>query len=362
MSVEVKNKIIFILPSLKAGGAERVISFIAKKLHQKSYNIKLIVIGFKIDKVYDLDGLDVEYLNKRRLLTSIYSLFYMIITEKPKIVFSSISHVNILMSIFSIFFRRTNFIAREASVMSEMKKFSNKNSRIKTFFIRWLYPQLDLIICQSEDMYMDIKKQFNFSPSKLKIINNPITSNYIPLRRGKDNSNIINFVTVGRLSKEKGHIRLLQGLSHIKLYNFKYSIVGSGPELIKIKSFCKTNSLLDKIQFIPYTKKVLEELLKNDIFLQGSYVEGFPNSLLESCSVGTPVIAFNAIGGTKEIVIEGTNGYIVKNMEEFVQILNDKNKLLNFDFNQIINSVYEKFSSKKILLDYEKMFNSMLID
>ena len=42
-----KKKILFILPSLKAGGAERVVSFLAKNLDQNVFETKLLVVGFK---------------------------------------------------------------------------------------------------------------------------------------------------------------------------------------------------------------------------------------------------------------------------------------------------------------------------
>ena len=107
-----KKKILFILPSLRAGGAERVISFIAKQLNPDVFDVKLIVIGFKKDAVYDVESLEVQYLNKTRLLASIGALFRNIIKEKPAIVVSSIGHVNIMMGIFSLFFFKTKFIGR----------------------------------------------------------------------------------------------------------------------------------------------------------------------------------------------------------------------------------------------------------
>jgi len=63
------------------------------------------------------------------------------------------------------------------------------------------------------------------------------------------------------------------------------------------------NNLKNKVTFKKYTSKILEEVYKNDYFLQGSYVGGFPNSVLESCSIGVPIIAFNCPGGTKGIII-----------------------------------------------------------
>jgi glycosyltransferase involved in cell wall biosynthesis len=91
--------------------------------------------------------------------------------------------------------------------------------------------------------------------------------------------------------------------------------------------------------------------------LQGSYSEGFPNALLESCVVGTPVIAFNVPGGTKEIIEDGVNGFLVKNENEFLEKLND-NRI--WDPEAIRESVVRKFSKEKILKQYENLFLDIL--
>ena len=76
------------------------------------------------------------------------------------------------------------------------------------------------------------------------------------------------------------------------------------------------------------------------MFLQGSYSEGFPNALLESCSVGVPVIAFNAPGGTKEIIDNGINGYIVENEEDYISKLKEDRI---WDPKIVKDTVYKKF-------------------
>ncbi|MDA9306343.1 glycosyltransferase, partial [Flavobacteriaceae bacterium] len=81
------KKILFILPSLKAGGAERVVSFLAKNFDQNVFEIKIAVIGFKKDAVYNLDGLDVTFFNQDRVLNAIIPLFKSIKNENPDIVF-----------------------------------------------------------------------------------------------------------------------------------------------------------------------------------------------------------------------------------------------------------------------------------
>lgn len=353
-----KKKILFILPSLRAGGAERVISFIANQLDSDLFDVKLLVIGYKKDAVYDVESLQVQFLNKSRLLDSATTLFMNLKKEKPAIVVSSIGHVNIMMGFFSLFFRNIKFIGREASVVSKMNIFSKNNSEIMFRLMKFFYPKLSVIVCQSEDMRKDFITTFGLNSSKLIVIHNPIT-NLGNIIKNSESKNVMHFITVGRLSSEKGYLRILEGLSRINQYDFHYTIIGSGPQEQIIKESIDKYKLNDKISFIPYTSKILEAVSQNDFFIQGSYVEGFPNALLESCTIGTPVIAFKAPGGTKEIVINGVNGFLVEDELEFVSVLNDSIKLRSIERNDVIQSVINKFKADKIVKQYEELFNAL---
>lgn len=353
-----KKKIIFILPSLCAGGAERVISFVAKQLNSSVFDVKLIVIGFQKDAVYDVESLNVQYLNKSRLITSVATLLRVISKEKPSIVVSSIGHVNIMMGLFSLIFRKIKFIGREASVVSKMNEYSKVNSNTIYLLMKRFYPKLSAIICQSEDMKRDFINTLGLNPLKMVVIHNPITSIDVFVRNNISDDKI-HFVTVGRLSEEKGYLRIIEGLSKIQNYDFHYTIIGSGPQEILIKEEIAKLQLIKKVSFIPYTAKVLEEISKNDYFIQGSYVEGFPNALLESCTVGTPIIAFKSLGGTKDIVVNGVNGFLVEDESEFVTILNNLDKLKSINTESVRSSVLKKFESRKIVQQYEDLFNSL---
>jgi glycosyltransferase involved in cell wall biosynthesis len=48
-----------------------------------------------------------------------------------------------------------------------------------------------------------------------------------------------------------------------------------------------------------------------DLFISSSRYEGSPNAVLESLACGTPVLAFDCPGGTKEIICEDENGWLV---------------------------------------------------
>ena len=53
-----KIKILFILPSLRPGGAERVVSFIAQHLDKTKFESKLLIIGFKKKAVYSFENIE----------------------------------------------------------------------------------------------------------------------------------------------------------------------------------------------------------------------------------------------------------------------------------------------------------------
>lgn len=353
-----RKKIFFVIPSLIAGGAERIMSFIAQELDRSKFEVKLIVLGSEKDAVYLTQNIDVVYFNKTRLLKAVPVLFTTIYKEKPAIVMASISHVNIIMGLFSFFFGKTKFVGRESSVLSKRLVYSKTKEIIYLKFVQLFYKRLSCIVCQSEDMKKDFEEYFQINTSKLTVINNPITE-IKEITRNKPNSETFSFITVGRLSEEKGFFRILEGLSKIKEYNFIYTIVGSGPLLNEIKEKTVQLGLYNKVCLIPFTHKVLDIVSKNDYFLQGSFVEGFPNALLESCTIGTPVIAFNAPGGTKEIVDNGVNGFLVEDEFEFISVLNNIDKLKSIDKDEVKMSVMSKFNANKIIKKYENLFNEL---
>jgi glycosyltransferase involved in cell wall biosynthesis len=348
-------KILFILPSLSAGGAERVISFVSQSIDKTKFKPLLVVAGFEKDTAYDVSNVEVIYLNKPRILSAIPAIIGTIKTHKPHIVVSSISHVNTAMALLSPFFRNTKFIGREATVLS---KRSNEKKIRPWSPLRLLpngFKKLDAIICQSQDMAEDMISNYNIPKKNIHVINNPI-SNLPELKTERSKTKTKRFITVGRLTEVKGHLRLLDILSKLN-QPFIYTIIGNGSLKEAIFNKAKDLDLIDSIQLIPFTNDVNSYLADHDLFLQGSYVEGFPNALLESCVVGTPVIAFKAPGGSKEIVEQGVNGYLVETEDEFLQKLQTSH---SWEPETVRTSVYKKFNKEAIIQKYEALFINIL--
>lgn len=350
-----KIKIIFLLPSLVPGGAERVISFVAQNIDKEKFIPTLLIAGFQIDSSYDVSHVDVIYLNKKRILTAIPLIVLNIIKIKPDIVVSSISHVNTAMSLISPFFKDIKFIGREATILSKRKNENKKRTWSPINFIPNGFKNLDMLICQSQDMALDMIKNYNMPKHKVHVINNPISS-LNPIKKTDSPSKIKKYITVGRLTEIKGHIRILNILSKLNT-PFEYTIIGDGILKEGIFEHAKKLDIYQYIKYIPFTNNVSYFLSESDIFLQGSYVEGFPNALLEGNVVGIPSIAFDVPGGTKEIIINGVNGFLVNNENEFLEKLQENREWYPREIRKL---VYKKFNKEKIINQYETLFLEIL--
>ncbi len=350
-----KIKIIFILPSLRAGGAERVMSFIASSLNKKKFETSLLITGSEQDQAYTIsEETPITFLNKSQVRYALPSIAIHLVRKKPHIVIGAIGHINFALSILALFFKKTIFIGRETYVLGyNLDSRKNKKKQIHLPDLRPL--TLDKIVCQSKDMKNDLITNFSYPANKIVTINNPVTKNFL-LKNKKYKNNLTHFITVGRLNKQKGHLRILDALTQLKT-PFRYTILGDGPEKRKIFEHAKNLNLTKYISHIPYSDKVEDYLAESDLFLCGSYVEGFPNALLESCAVGTPVLAYEAPGGLNEIIVDGINGYLAKDKADFLLKLNIS---LTQSWNPgiIRQTVMSKFREELILEQYENLFLS----
>lgn len=344
MEILTKIKVIFIIPSLEPGGAERVFAFVSQNLNPECFQSQLLVIGHKKDSSYNIENVPVSYLNQKRVLYAVPSVIKFLKINKPNIVLTSIGHLNLIAGGLSQIFRNTRFIIRPTNIQTDTKKTWWENKCIS-----WV----DTVICQSQDMSQNFQQIYGTSSNKISIIQNPIT-NDDTITVSDEITKFQNFITVGRLNKIKGHARIIDLVSRLK-EDFHYTIIGDGPERENLFAKIESYGLRDKITHIPFTNNVNGYLVKNDLFLQGSYSEGFPNAALESCTMGTPVLAFDVPGGTKEIIQTGVNGYLVKSEEAYIDALIGQP---NWSRDKIRKSVLDKFGAKIIIKKYEALLSS----
>lgn len=127
-------------------------------------------------------------------------------------------------------------------------------------------------------------------------------------------------VSAGRLVPWKGFkmlIKIMPRLLEISQF-FRLVIAGDGPDRKSLEMMIKNMGLDKKVYLIG--KKSPEELAiylaSADVFVLNSGYEGFSHQILEVFAAGVPVIA-SAVGGNKEVIVQGQNGFLVKYNDEF---------------------------------------------
>lgn len=113
----------------------------------------------------------------------------------------------------------------------------------------------------------------------------------------------------GRLIYAKGVQDLINAVESIK--NIKLLIIGEGPYKEYLKRIAKKKKIDASFLGQKSQEEIVDILNISDIFINPSFSEGLPTSVLEAGAVGLPIIA-TAVGGTEEIIKNYKTGILVK--------------------------------------------------
>lgn len=310
--------IVILIPSLKGGGAERVMVTLLKHLDRSRFRLTLAVVDMR-EAVYRNEiPSDIEVINlgARRVRYALLKIIYLIWKRRPNVVFSTLGHLNLALVVMrSLLPRTVRYMARETTLVSQ-----NLNAYpmpvIWERLYRWFYKRYDLVICQSHAMQHDLVEQFGLPLRKSVVINNPIDIERItrqalaPVESFPDIENCTVLIAAGRMSPEKGFDLLIEAISQLDNPRIRLIILGEGALQNNLKEFAVAKGVFGQVLFVGFQSNPYAWMARADAFVLSSRYEGFPNVILEALACGTPVITTPALGGTQEI-LAGVEGCLV---------------------------------------------------
>ena len=167
---------------------------------------------------------------------------------------------------------------------------------------------------------------------------------------------------VGRLENQKAFHYAIKGFASIskKFPSLRLKFLGQGSLEKELKKIVAKHGLEKRVDFEGFKKDIIPYYLYAKATLITSKYEGFPNCMVESLKLGTPVISFDCPSGPKEIIKNGINGFLVKHED-----LDDLNrKLLIFmssEFNiEDMNSTLKKHEPVEVAKSYVRILNSFI--
>ncbi len=354
-----KIKLLILTPSMKCGGSEKFVSTLCNNINTEKFEVRLAVINN--DKAfYNItnQAIEVVDLQKNRVLFSLSSIKQTVNNFQPDIIFSTANHLNLYLSIFKNQFKSTiKFIAREASIVS-INSQQAKMPVLYNWLIKNCYHRFDCIVCQSTYMQQDLIDNYKIVTGKTVVIHNTVEavqSEFIQPRE-KNEEREYKFLTVSRLTYEKGVERLIHAVGLISV-PFKYYIIGDGNKKTELQKLINELHLQDNVFLLGEKTDPFAGMQDADLFLLGSYYEGFPNVLLEAGTNGIPVIAFNVPGGIAEIIKDKENGILVPDNDIIAFGTAIKKGIgSNFKRHKIIETTKKRYGVSRIIPAVEKLF------
>lgn len=175
---------------------------------------------------------------------------------------------------------------------------------------------------------MEIYKKYEVK--NVLIVPHGIEQPFLDISPEYDGSKETRILSVGALIALKNLDKVLYALANLKQkFNFRYTIVGSGPEKENLASLAASLNLLEQVDFlgkIPY-QNIPAIMGKHDIFILPSYFESFGRVLFEAMAIGLPIICAKNTG-VHGYFREGEAGFSVRH-DDVADIQNKLSLLLN---------------------------------
>lgn len=369
------KKILFFIPNLMHGGAEKVLVNLVNNLDREKYDITL-------QTLFDI-GVNKKYLNKdirykyflknivkgNSIILKLFTpkfLYKKIIKEEYDIVISYLegSTARIISGCPYDNTKKVSWIHIE---LNNKNLFSTGFRNFKE--AKKSYEGYDKIICVSNTVKQIFTEVSGIKNNVEVLYNTNETEDIVKRSQEKvDDINFdkskINICSVGKIIEKKGYYRLArihkklldEGLEH-NMY-----IIGIGEDEERIKKYLKENNLEDSYHLIGFRDNPYKYVSKCDLFVCSSYREGFSTAVTESLVVGTPVVSTLCSGAQELLGYNNEYGLVVENSEEGIyegikKLLEDRELLAYYKKKAMERGSF--FSKEKTVKAVEDMIDSL---
>lgn len=314
-----KNKVLFVIPYLHDGGAERALSNITTHFPDdwdidilvnsdkvQDYLYKGNIISLGIDKIKKTDSVFFQFVV---FLKRIHKLKELKSSGNYKACISFMDSANV-----------SNILAARkkcktiVSVRVSLKKSESKPQYkyIVSPLVKLFYNKADKVVAVSKGIEEELISIFGIKREIVTTIENGYDIDQI--RRQSEEQVDRAFlekiegkkvvITAGRLTEQKGQWHLIRAFNEVqkKIPESVLVILGDGELRSYLEELAKGYGIADKVIFVGQTKNPFKYEKYADVFVMPSLYEGFPNALAEAVCLGVPCIATDFETGARDIL------------------------------------------------------------
>lgn len=315
------NRIAIFLPSLRGGGAERVMVTLANEFARREIKIDLLLGVAEGPYLSELSqSVNVIDLNVNRIAYAVFGLTIYLRKVKPDVLLSTMRHANIIAIMANkLSLTGTRVVVREANTLSvSLGRDPSFIDRLLPRLMKVFYPMARHVVAVSIGVREELIKIAEVPESKISVIYSPVVTQELYEKSEEklqhawfNESTCPVIITAGRLTKQKDFKSLIEAFCIVReKINVRLIILGEGSlrgELEKFASDCKFSDDISLPGFIqnpfPYMKAA-------DLYVLSSLWEGLPNGLIQSLALGTSVVSTDCPSGPAEILESGKWGVL----------------------------------------------------
>ncbi len=359
--------IVFFLPNLRPGGAERVMLNLLVTYHEVYPEEKLmLLLGEKSGPLLSEVPVSIPIysLDAPNATKSILPLIQFLKKQQPKVLFSSLGSALAASVAKRFVSSKIVFINRIGNTIGA-EKLLIKNSIKRALYItanRFIAKNSNHIIFQCHYMATDYQKETGVKPKVQSIIYNPVQVEKVEQFSNQKADKEYTFIAVGRLNLQKDYPTLLEACAILKERNptFSLAIIGDGNLKQDLQKQITSLNLQEHVFLLGFNTNPYPYMKSARYLVSSSLYEGFSNVIIESLCLGTPVIATNCPGGNAEVIHDGKNGWLckVQNPKDLAIVMEKSlNQSVELDTKTIAENARAIFNATSIFKQYEAVLN-----
>lgn len=314
-----QHHIAIFLPSLRGGGAERVMVTLANGFAANGHRVDLVLARAEGPYLSEVaDNVRVVDLGKKRVLASLFPLARYLRRERPDAMLSALNHANIIAILARKLSRvKTRLVVSERNSLTAQR--DGFKSRVVMSLMRWLYPSADMVVAVSQAMAKELITELGLPTEKVTSIPNPVDIAAIqqkaeerPTHEWLAAGHPPLLLAVGRLEAQKDYPTLLAAFSELRTrQDARLVILGEGSQRSALEQDIVRLGLSDDVELAGFTENPFAWMKACDLFVMSSRHEGFPNVLVQAMACGAKVVSTDCPTGPDEILEDGRWGRLV---------------------------------------------------
>ncbi|WP_404417929.1 glycosyltransferase [Brevundimonas vesicularis] len=315
----VKHVAIYI-PSLRGGGAERVMVTLANGFAARGHRVDLVLVKTEGPYLKEVaDNVRIIDLNKRRALDSLTPLARYIRRNRPDAMLSALTHANVIAILARKFARvKMRLVVSERSSLTRGS--GARAMRLWHLLMRVFYPSADAVVAVSRGMTSQLVEGLGLAAERVTAIPNPVdiaTIQHLAKERpqhpwlASGQPPII--LAVGRLTLAKDYPILLEAFARLRGAGreARLVILGEGELRPALERRIAELGLSDSVALLGFQPNPFGWMAACRVYVLSSRFEGFPNSLVQAMACGARVVSTDCPTGPSEILEHGKWGRLV---------------------------------------------------